>query len=109
MRKVDEKGEQKRNHTFGLAPDAPQEGTEGLLTATMSPLTSRWPQVHESVAVWIRMHGKESAPKPQRGTKRRIRIIKKKRNGRKKGGKRKRKITKQPTLNHTSPFTTSSY
>ncbi|KAB5579831.1 hypothetical protein PHYPO_G00199480 [Pangasianodon hypophthalmus] len=106
MRKVDEEAEQKRNHRHGQAPDAPQNGTEGLLTSTMLPLTSRWPQVPASVAMWPT---KVKSSKPQRGSKKRIVVIKKKRKNRKKGGKGKRKITKPPVFNHTSSFTTSSY
>lgn len=51
MRKLNKEAKQKRNHRFRLAPDAPKESTEGLLTATMMPLTSRWPQVPASVAM----------------------------------------------------------
>lgn len=114
MWKVDAKAEQKRNNRSGLAADVPQENTEDLLTTTMLPLTSRWPQMPASIAILMGKHRADSPTKvkpskPKRGSKRQIKIIKKKRKGRNKGGKGERKITKQPVLNHTTSFTTSSY
>lgn len=90
MRKVDEEAERKRNHR----PDSPQEGTGGFQKTTMLPLTSRWPQVPTSVAILMKKPRADSAPKPQRGPRRRIKIIKTKRKDRNKGGKRKRTYNK---------------
>lgn len=114
MRKLDEEAKQKRNHRFGLAPDAPKESTEGLLTATMMPLTSRWPQVPASVAMPMEKSRAESPANVKSSTPKKQ---KQRRKGRNKVGKRKStsrikikiKIKKQPVLLHTSSFTMSSY
>ncbi|GAA6085810.1 uncharacterized protein LOC113540055, partial [Tachysurus ichikawai] len=107
MRKVDEAAEKAPNHSSGLGSGALQKNTEGFLKTTMLPLTSRWPQVPARVGMSTRKHRAKSS-KPQRGRRKRIKIIKKKRKGKNKGKKEKQKTTKQPVSNHTSSFTTSS-
>lgn len=114
MRKLNKEAKQKRNHRFRLAPDAPKESTEGLLTATMMPLTSRWPQVPASVAMPMEKSRAESPANVKSSTPKKQ---KQRRKGRNKVGKRKStsrikikiKIKKQPVLLHTSAFTKSSY